>query len=115
MQPLGLRFRAERLCRAASDIVEKHGGRIPTSEAQLLHLPGIGQYAARAICSQAFEQPLAVLDTNVARILERFFGLRGGRVKSRDPLLWTAAQNECRTRESNAFGFWSHTLHGQKS
>ncbi len=36
-------------------------------------------------------QPLAVLDTNVARIFERFFGLQGNRVKSRCKLLWQAA------------------------
>ncbi|MEH2226738.1 hypothetical protein [Nostoc sp.] len=64
--PLGLYFRAERLYQCARIILEQYGGKIPDSEKQLLELPGIGKYTARAICSQAFSQPLAVLDTNVA-------------------------------------------------
>lgn len=107
LKPLGLHFRAERLCLAAREILKKHDGRIPNSEVQLLHLPGIGKYSARAICSQAYGQPLAVLDTNVARILERFFGVLGGRVKSRDPLLWAVAE---RVAPKNYVGRWNLTL-----
>ncbi|MEH2069837.1 MAG: A/G-specific adenine glycosylase [Nostoc sp.] len=92
LEPLGLFFRAERLQKCARIILEQYGGKIPNSEKQLLELPGIGKYTARAICSQAFNQPLAVLDTNVARILERFFGLQGERVKSRCKILWGAAE-----------------------
>jgi A/G-specific adenine glycosylase len=92
LQPLGLSFRAERLCHSARTIVDKYGGNIPASEAELLLLPGIGKYTARSICANAFGQPAAVLDTNVARIIERFFGLRGERVKSRCKILWSAAE-----------------------
>jgi A/G-specific adenine glycosylase len=91
LQPLGLRFRADRIYRSALIIVDRYQGKIPKSETELQKLPGIGKYTARAICSQAFSQPLAVLDTNVARILERFFGIRGERVKSRCKILWQAA------------------------
>ncbi len=42
LQPLGLSFRAERLCNSARIIADKYGGSIPTSEAELLLLPGIG-------------------------------------------------------------------------
>jgi len=41
----------------------------------LLELPGVGKYIARSVCANAFGQPKAVLDTNVARILQRFFGI----------------------------------------
>ena len=92
LQPLGLYFRAERLWKTAKIILEKHRGKIPESEAELMMLPGSGKYTARAICSQAFGQPRAVLDTNVARILERFFGIEGGRVKSRCKILWREAE-----------------------
>ncbi len=51
------------------------------------------KYTARAILSQAFNRPAAVMDTNVARILERFFGIKGGRVKSRCKILWSAADS----------------------
>lgn len=92
LQPLGLHFRAERLCQSVQILVESYEGKIPNTETQLLALPGVGKYTARAICANAFGQPLAVLDTNVARILERFFGLQGGRVKSRCKILWEAAE-----------------------
>ncbi|MFN6539686.1 MAG: A/G-specific adenine glycosylase [Nostoc sp. EkiNYC01] len=107
LEPLGLFFRAERLQQSAGIILEQYGGKIPDSEKQLLELPGIGKYTARAICSQAFNQPLAVLDTNVARILERFFGLQGERVKSRCKILWNAAEIIAPNKE---VGKWNLTL-----
>lgn len=92
LQPLGLSFRAERLHSSAQLLVKEYGGKIPNFEAQLLLLPGVGKYIARSVCANAFGQPKAVIDTNVARILERFFGLQGGRVKSRCRILWQAAE-----------------------
>jgi A/G-specific adenine glycosylase len=91
LEPLGLFFRAERLQQCAEIILAQYNGIVPDNQKQLLELPGIGDYTARAIGSQAFNQPLAVLDANVARILERFFGLKGERVKSRCKILWGAA------------------------
>ena len=107
LKPLGLYFRAKRLYQCACIILEQYGGKIPDSEKQLLELPGIGKYTTRAICSQAFSQPLAVLDTNVARILERFFGLQGERVKSRCKILWGAAEIIAPNKE---VGKWNLTL-----
>ena len=107
LQPLGLFFRAERLLQTAKIIKEKYKGEIPQEETELLKLPGIGKYTARAILSQAFRQPAAVLDTNVARILERFFGIEGGRVKSRCKILWSAAETIAPDAE---VGHWNLTL-----
>ena len=92
LHPLGFHFRAARLSQLAQQILQDYGRKIPDSEGELLKLPGVGKYIARSLCANTFDQPLAVLDTNVARILERFFGLEGGRVKSRDKMLWDAAQ-----------------------
>lgn len=92
LQPLGLYFRAERLCQSIKIVLESHAGKIPSTEAKLLALPGVGKYTARSVCANALGQPLAILDTNVARILERFFGLQGNRVKSRCKILWKAAE-----------------------
>jgi len=107
LQPLGLSFRAERLLQSVQLVLESHEGKIPCLEEQLLQLPGVGKYTARAICANAFGQPLAVLDTNVARILERFFGLQGGRVKSRCKVLWAAAE---RVAPAPEVGKWNLTL-----
>ena len=91
LQPLGLFFRAQKLRESVLAILENHQGNVPRTEAQLLELPGVGKYIARSVCANAFGQPKAVLDTNVARILQRFFGIDGGKVKSRSPELWSAA------------------------
>ena len=107
LQPLGLFFRAERLSQTARIITEKYEGKVPESATKLLKLPGIGKYTARAILSQAFDKPTAVMDTNVARILERFFGIEGGRVKSRCKILWNAAETIAPATE---VGHWNLTL-----
>ena len=106
LQPLGLFFRAERLSQTAKILVEAQR-EIPEQETELLKLPGIGKYTARAICSQAFAQPAAVLDTNVIRILERFFDIKGTRVKSRCKILWNAAETVAPDTE---VGYWNLTL-----
>lgn len=107
LKPLGLHFRAQRLHESVQIILKEYAGKIPTTESQLLALPGVGKYTARAICSQAYSQPLAILDTNVARIFERFFGLQGNRVKSRCKLLWQAAEQVAPKTE---VGRWNLTL-----
>jgi A/G-specific adenine glycosylase len=107
IQPLGLAFRANRLCSSAKIVVEKYGGSIPALEEELLLLPGVGKYTARSICANAFGQSTAVLDTNVARIFERFFGLQGERVKSRCKILWAAADAIAPKRDVSR---WNLTL-----
>ncbi|MBD2577105.1 A/G-specific adenine glycosylase [Oscillatoria sp. FACHB-1406] len=92
LQPLGLFFRAERLVEAAKLLQTQYDGKIPQTEAELLKLPGVGKYTARSLLAHAFAQPASILDTNVARIFERFFGLQGDRVKSRCPILWKATE-----------------------
>jgi A/G-specific adenine glycosylase len=107
LQPLGLLFRAERLHQCANIILSEYAGKVPDNPKQLLKLPGVGEYTARAIASQAFDRPLAVLDTNVARIIERFWGLRGERVKSRCKILWGAADL---IAPKKGVGRWNLTL-----
>lgn len=68
---LGYPRRALRLQDCARAIVERYGGAVPTSVDQLLELPGIGDYTARAIAAFAFGQRVPVVDTNVRRVLMR--------------------------------------------
>jgi DNA (cytosine-5)-methyltransferase 1 len=74
--PLGLTYRAGELIKLARAIVRYHKGNVPQCFQALLALPGVGHYAARATLSFAFDQPFAVIDTNVARFLVRYFGLK---------------------------------------
>lgn len=103
LQPLGLVFRADRLIRSMQRVVENFGGKIPDTEAELLDLPGVGHYIARSVCAHAYLQPKAVLDTNVARILERFFGFTGNRVKSRSLQHLEAAERAAPETEVGAW------------
>ena len=68
---LGYPRRALRLHAAATAIVERHGGEVPADYADLLALPGVGDYTASAIASFAFGRRHVVLDTNVRRVLAR--------------------------------------------
>jgi A/G-specific adenine glycosylase len=68
---LGYPRRALRLHEAATTIVVRHGGEVPSSHAALRELPGIGDYTAAAVASFAFGQRHVVLDTNVRRVFAR--------------------------------------------
>jgi A/G-specific adenine glycosylase len=75
-QGLGYPRRAQRLHATASAVIERHGGSLPASLDELLALPGIGPYTARAVLAFAFEHDVAVVDTNIARVLARVTGER---------------------------------------
>ena len=70
-QGLGYPRRARALHETAQLVQDVHGGRFPDDLDTLLTLPGVGPYTARAVLAFAFEADVAVLDTNVGRILAR--------------------------------------------
>lgn len=77
-QGLGYPRRALALHRCATVVVEHHGGALPRELDELLALPGIGPYTARALSAFAFELEHGVVDTNTARVLARWHGTRLG-------------------------------------
>jgi A/G-specific adenine glycosylase len=66
---LGYNRRALNLKRAAEAIVTEHKGIFPQDEMLLLKLPGIGPYTSRAILCFAFDKQVAVVDTNVKKVI----------------------------------------------
>jgi len=68
---LGYNRRAVHLHRAAQAIVERHGGQVPTTVAELEALPGVGPYTARAVAAIAFGEAVGAVDVNVRRVLGR--------------------------------------------
>ena len=70
-QGLGYNRRARDLHRAAAVMVSEHGGRVPAGLPELLSLPGVGAYTARAVMAFAFEADVGVVDTNAGRVLSR--------------------------------------------
>jgi A/G-specific adenine glycosylase len=71
---LGYYRRARALHEAAKIVVNDHGGRFPASATEWQRLPGIGRYTSAAIASIAFQEPVAVVDGNVERVLSRLTG-----------------------------------------
>jgi A/G-specific adenine glycosylase len=72
---LGYYARARNLHACAQAVVQRYGGRFPSTEAQLTELPGIGPYTAAAIAAIAFEARTAAVDGNVERVVARLFAL----------------------------------------
>ena len=68
---LGYPRRALRLHECARAVVARHGGAIPAELADLLELPGVGTYTARAVAAFAYRQRHPVVDTNVRRLIAR--------------------------------------------
>ena len=68
---LGYPRRALNLHAAAVAITERHGGVVPSNVVDLLALPGIGAYTARAVAAFAYGERHPVVDTNVRRVLAR--------------------------------------------
>ena len=71
---LGYYSRARNMHKAAKMVVELMNGVFPISYNDLLKLPGIGSYTAAAVASFSSNEPVAVLDGNVFRVLARLFG-----------------------------------------
>jgi len=90
---LGYYARARNLHKAAQYIVEQHNAVFPQDYDSVLALPGIGPSTAAAILAQAFDQPNAILDGNVKRVLTRFYAITGWPGKKIiENLLWEKAR-----------------------
>ena len=74
---------------------------LPTTQKELLKLPGIGRYTASAICSFGYTQNIPVVDTNIARVLKRYFAL----LNPKENVVWEYA-----TKLLNAVEPRSHNL-----
>ncbi|RCL01910.1 MAG: A/G-specific adenine glycosylase [Candidatus Tokpelaia sp. JSC188] len=73
---LGYYSRARNLKACADKIVANYNSCFPQTIEELRALPGIGEYTAAAIAAIAFNQPYAVVDSNVERVVSRLFHIR---------------------------------------
>ena len=109
---LGYNRRAVYLHRIAQQVVADHNGKLPTDPATLRTLPGIGRYTAAAVACFAAETPVAVLDTNVRRVLGRVFldawlGEAGGNELPPERTGWLLAEAALPQRAAYA---WNQAL-----
>lgn len=70
---LGYPRRALRLQECARTVAERYDGALPRTYDELVALPGVGDYTASAVMSFAFGERIAVIDTNIRRVLARAF------------------------------------------
>lgn len=86
---LGYNLRALRLRKLAEGVIRDFGGQLPSDEASLLGLHGIGPYTARALRVFAFRKKALAPDTNLRRVLTRVFKGPKADPKAFDPKAWT--------------------------
>ncbi len=83
---LGYYARARNLHACAEAVMRDHGGVFPQSSVALQSLPGIGAYTSAAIAAICFDEPIAVLDGNLDRVLARYYALDVPVREAKEPL-----------------------------
>ncbi len=90
---LGYYARARNLHAAARQVMAAHDGVFPQQLDTVLALRGVGRSTAGAILAQAFDQPQAILDGNVKRVLSRWAGIAGHPAEAAvNTALWALAE-----------------------
>jgi endonuclease III len=113
LQGLGMGMynqKAKNIVGLARLLVEKHGGSVPLSLAELVELPGVGRKTANVVLGVAFAAPEGVVvDTHVQRIAQRL-----GWTKHDKPE--TIEQDLCALFPRSEWDILSHTLifHGRR-
>lgn len=72
---LGLGWRAAQLYKMSEEIEEKYKGVLPKDLNKLIEFPGVGPYIASATLCFVYNENIAVLDTNIVRVIGRLFGI----------------------------------------
>lgn len=90
--PLGYKIRGTWLWHIAQRVTTAHRGRMPRTLSGLMDLPGVGRYTAGAVMSFAYGRRAGVLDTNVSRVLGRFFQVPADGTAERQHQLWALAE-----------------------
>lgn len=99
-QGLGYYSRARNLHTAAKDIMKRFGGKFPDKYTDVLSLKGIGEYTAAAIVSFAYNQPYAVVDGNVFRVLSRLNGVSDAIDTGKGKKVFTALAQDLLSEEN---------------
>jgi len=94
IRPLGIEHqRSKLLLELAEEIIKKFNGKLPCSKEKLKGLPGVGEYIASEVLLLACGQPEPLLDRNMIRVIERFFGIKSPKKRSHtDKALWSFAK-----------------------
>lgn len=75
LKSLGLEWRIDNFVDMVKETQSKYGNEIPSTRETLLQLPGVGAYVANTVLCFGFGKSYPIIDTNVVRLIGRFFGL----------------------------------------
>ena len=89
---LGYYSRCKNIIASAKYISKELNGKFPENFKDIVQLKGIGNYTASAIASFAYNQPYAVLDGNVFRVLSRYFGIFSA-IDGKDKTIYSSLAN----------------------
>jgi len=84
LYPLGLKWRVPAFVRVAQEIEERYQGVVPQIREELLMLPGVGDYVAGAVLSIAYGKKEWIVDSNIVRLFQRYFGIETSKEGRRD-------------------------------
>jgi A/G-specific adenine glycosylase len=91
---LGLNKRFTWMVESMKIITKKFNGEIPRSKAELLELPGIGNYTASAFLTFAYDEDVAMFDSNIKRFLSRYYRFRNSNNKIIEKIRLTKTYNK---------------------
>ncbi|MCP5103879.1 MAG: DNA glycosylase, partial [bacterium] len=102
---LGLHWRSSHFIKAAKYVIENFNGEFPDNREELLKIPGVGDYVAGAILTVCFNKPEYVVDSNIARFINRFYGLNlNGEIRRKKKII-DLAKELFNTAEPGTFLF----------
>jgi A/G-specific adenine glycosylase len=107
LKPFGMQsVKARQISQLGRVVTEQYGGCIPEAYSELVRLPGIGPYVANAYLCFALGQRRPLIDPNVLRLFERYFGFRSSRSRPRtDPAVWAFAERLLPDRDWVQFNY----------
>lgn len=83
---LGYYNRARNLLKTVKIISRDFKSKVPQNYDQLINLPGVGEYTAKAILGIAYNKPVMPLDANIERIIARLYGFQLPLIKMKSEL-----------------------------
>lgn len=90
---LGLHWRSSHFIKAARYVIEHFNGDFPDNREDLKRIPGVGDYVAGAILTICFNKHEHVIDSNIARFINRFYGLNlKGEIRRKKQIIEMAKQ-----------------------
>jgi A/G-specific adenine glycosylase len=84
--------RTHALKEASQYLLDNFQGNVPDSEEELLKIPHVGLYTARATLCFAFGQKVPIVDLNVIRFFGRYYGINLKLDNRKEPFVWERAK-----------------------